>query len=375
MQIDLKRVEGSGSKYFRGFYHLPERVHKGNDKWVPWFIADMKELVDRKHPLFEHTAGEFYVAIRGDEVVGRIFVFENGRYNETHGMHSAHFYFFDSVEDSEVAGCLFQAAHGWAKKRGLEILFGPMGLGGVTGGGLLIQGYEHRAAMTMMMYNLPYYRGLIEDFGFVKYLDNFSFYLPTAARLPAELKGAVEELRRQGKYSVLEFRSKKDLARVADEVGEVFVKTLGDHAGNYFLSDNELARLKKSLLRIANPELIKIIACEGRIVGFLLGYHDLSAAIQKSKGRVTPLSLYRLMREYKRSDWLLINGLGILPEHQGSGANLLLYDEVEKVVRTYTQFKHLEMVQIQETTAKMLSNVETLKGQTHKIHRMYQIRL
>jgi hypothetical protein len=373
--MDLKRVEGSKSPYFKGFFRLPSLLHAGNDQWVPWFLGDIRELVDRRHPLFEHTAGEFFVVTRRDEVVGRIFVFENGRYNQTHDMRSAHFYFFDSVDDREVAGTLFQAALDWAKKRNLELLFGPMGLGGVTGGGLLIQGYEHRAAMTMMMYNLPYYRSLVEGFGFTKYLDNFSFYLPTTARLPQEIKKTTDALLQKGMYKVLEFHSKAELAKVADDVGDVFIETLGHHPGNYLLSENELARLKRSLLRIANPELIKVITHAGKVVGFLLGYHDLSAAIQKSRGRLNPLTLYRLLREYKRTDWLLINGLGILPEHQGSGANLLLYAEVEKVVRKYTQFKHLEMVQIQETTAKMLSNVETLKGKTRKVHRMYQMPL
>jgi hypothetical protein len=375
MQVDVKRVEGSKGKDFKRFYLLPSRIHEGNDCWVPWFLGDMKELVDKKHPLFEHTTGEFLVATRDDRVLGRIFVFENGRYNQTHKMKSAHFYFFDSLDDREVSDRLLQAAVDWAKGRKLELLFGPMGLGGVTGGGLLIEGHEHRAAMTMMMYNHPYYQKLIEDFGFEKYIDNYSFYLPTTARLPADFKEPVDAILREGKYRVLEFRSKKDLAKVADEVGEVFIKTLGDHAGNYFLSEKEVGRLKKNLIQIANPELIKVIAHEQKVVGFLLGFHDLSAAIQKSKGRLNPLSMYRLMREYKKSDWLLINGLGILPEHQGSGANLLLYAEVENVVRTYAQFKHLEMVQIQETTAKMLSNVETLHGETHKIHRMYRMPL
>jgi len=375
MQIDVKRVEGSKSKYFKDFYLLPSLVHAGNDNWVPWFVGDMKELVDKKHPLFEHTSGEFLVATRDDKVVGRIFVFENARYNQTHEMKSAHFYFFDSVDSREVADRLLQAAVDWAKGRSLELLFGPMGLGGVTGGGLLIEGYEHRAAMTMMMYNQPYYRKLIEEFGFAKYIDNYSFYLPTTARLPSALREPADALLREGKFRVLEFRSKREFAKVADDVGDVFIATLGDHAGNYFLSEGELARLKKSLIRVANPELIKVIAYEQKVVGFLLCFHDLSAAIQKSKGRLNPLSMYRLMREYKKSDWLLINGLGILPEHQGSGANMLLYAEVENVIRKYTQFKHLEMVQIQETTAKMLSNVETLKGKTHKIHRMYQMQL
>jgi hypothetical protein len=375
MRVDVKRVEGSKSKYFDRFYLLPSRIHGGNENWVPWFRGDIKELVDKKHPLFEHTSGEFLVATRNDRVLGRIFVFENGRYNETHDMKSAHFYFFDSVDDREVADRLLQAAVDWAKGRDLELLLGPMGLGGVTGGGLLIEGYEHRAAMTMMMYNPPYYRKLIEDFGFEKYIDNYSFYLPAMARLPSDLREPVDALLRKGKYRILEFPSKKDLAKVADEVGEVFIATLGDHAGNYVLSEKEVARLKKNLIQLANPELIKVVAHEQKVVGFLLGFHDLSAAIQKSKGRLNPLSLYRLMREYKKSDWLLINGLGILPEHQGSGANLLLYAEVENILLKYTQFKHIEMVQIQETTAKMLSNVETLRGESRKIHRMYQMPL
>jgi hypothetical protein len=185
----------------------------------------------------------------------------------------------------------------------------------------------------------------------------------------------VDALLQEGKFRVLEFHSKKELAKVADDVGDLFIATLGDHAGNYFLSEKEVARLKKNLIQIANPELIKVIAHEQKVIGFLLGFHDLSAAIQKSKGRLNPLSMYRLMREYKKSDWLLINGLGILPEYQGSGANLLLYAEVENALLKYTQFKHLEMVQIQETTAKMLSNIKTLEGKTHKIHRMYQLPL
>ena len=375
MQVDVKRVEGSKSKYFNGFYLLPSWIHAGNENWVPWFLGDIKELVDKKHPLFEHTSGEFLVATRDDKVVGRLFVFENARYNQTHEMKSAHFYFFDSVDDREVADRLFQAAVDWAKGRNLELLFGPMGLGGVTGGGLLIEGFKHRAAMTMMMYNQPYYRRLIEDFGFEKYIDNYSFYLPATARLPSDLREPVDALLQEGKFRVLEFSSKKELAKVADDVGDLFIATLGDHAGNYFLSEKEVARLKKNLIQIANPELIKVIAHEQKVIGFLLGFHDLSAAIQKSKGRLNPLSMYRLMREYKKSDWLLINGLGILPEYQGSGANLLLYAEVENALLKYTQFKHLEMVQIQETTAKMLSNIKTLEGKTHKIHRMYQLPL
>ena len=79
-----------------------------------------------------------------------------------------------------------------------------------------------------------------------------------------------------------------------------------------------------------------------------------------------------LLREYKKTDWILINGTGILPDFQGTGANTLLYAEVEKTIRQYPQLMYFEMVQIQGTTAKMISNVKTMEGRIHKTHRIYQ---
>nr|NIW00352.1 GNAT family N-acetyltransferase [Candidatus Saccharibacteria bacterium] len=173
---------------------------------------------------------------------------------------------------------------------------------------------------------------------------------------------------------VLEFKSKKQLLEIADDIVFVFAQTLSDHAGNYELSANELAFLKNSLVQIADPRLIKIITYKDKVIGFLFGFHDLSAAMQRAGGKLNLWSTFRLLREYKKADRILINGMGILPDFQGTGANTLLYAEIEKTIRQYTQFKHLEMVQIQETTAKMLSNVETLEGEILKTHRVYQLK-
>ncbi|MGD2188123.1 MAG: hypothetical protein PVI71_18475 [Desulfobacterales bacterium] len=373
--IDIKKVEKSQSAYGLGFIELPFAIYHDNENWIPWFNKDIKAFIDGNHPLFEHSSGDFYVALKNGETVGRIFVFENSRYNQTHSMNSAHFYFVDFIDDHEVVEKLFETAVDWAKARKLDSVMGPMGIGGVTGVGLLVDGFGHRAAMTMMMYNHAYYLQQIEAFGFSKFIDNFSFYLPTTATLPDILVRSAEDLLKKGECKVLQFKTKKQLLEIADDIVEVFTQTLGDHVGNYELSDNELAYLKTSLVRIADPRLIKIITFKDKVIGFLFGFHDLSAAMQKNKGKFNLLSTFRLLREYKRADWILINGLGILPEYQGTGANTVLYAEIEKTIRKYPQFQHLEMVQIQETTAKMLSNVKTLEGRIHKTHRIYQYTL
>ena len=374
-QIDIKKVENSQSIYCQGFIELPFALYRDNKNWIPWFNREIKAFIDRRHPLFEHSTGEFYLALKEGETVGRIFVFENSRYNQTHSMNSAQFYFVDFIDDHEVVDRLFETAVDWAKTRNLDSLMGPMGLGGVTGVGLLVDGFEHRAAMTMMMYNHAYYPQRLEAFGFSKFIDNFSFHLPTTATLPDIIAQSAEELLKKGECKVLQFRFKKQLLEIADDIVDVFTETLSDHVGNYELSANELAYLKKRLVDIADPKLIKIITFKDKVIGFLFGFHDLSAAMQKARGKFNPLSIFRLWREYKKADWILINGLGILPEYQGTGANTVLYAEIEKTIRAYPQFQHLEMVQIQETTAKMLSNVKTLQGNIHKTHRVYEVKL
>jgi len=373
--IEIKYVSSSNSKEFSDFFELPFSIFNGNKCWVPWFMGDMKNFVDRKHPVFEHTAGEFIVAYKNGIPSGRIFVFENGGYNRTHKKNSAYFFFCDFIDDQDVVDNLMGEAANWSKNRNLDSLIGPIGFGGVSGCGFLIQGFERKAAMTMMIYNHPYYIEKIEKFGFVKYLDNYSYYLPTSAELPEVIKDAAEKMMKKEGFSILKARSKKELAKYAPDIVCVFIKTLSDHAGNYQLTHKEIDHVVKDLLTVAKPELMKVVLHKGKVVGFLLGFCDLTRAIQKSMGKINPLSIFRLLREYKKTDTILINGMGILPEFQGIGANMLLYAEMERTIRDNPQFKHLEMVQIQEVTAKMLSNVNTLRGEVAKIHRMYEYKL
>ncbi|HDP79204.1 MAG TPA: hypothetical protein ENN21_00005 [Spirochaetes bacterium] len=371
-RIDIHPVENSKSAYYNDFLNLPFHIYDGSECWVPWINKDMADFVDRRHPIFEHSNGAFLVARKNGRPVGRIFVFRNGRYNRTHKMEYAHYYFMDFYDDPEVSANLAQAALDWARKNGLKKLLGPMGFGGVTGGGTLIEGFDQRAAMTMMTYNHRYYGKHMEALGFEKYVDNYSFYLPTSAQLPGALREAADNVMNKNGFRVLDLKSKSDLKAVAGEVVYVFMRTLSDHVGNYVLTDNEISYLVRSLVQVADPKLFKIIAFKEKIIGFLFGFHDLSAALIKNRGKLNPLGIYRLLREYKKSDWLLVNGMGILPEYQGTGANAMLYAELEKTIRTHPKFKHLEMVQIAENTVKMLSNVKTLMGKTHKIHRIYQ---
>jgi hypothetical protein len=79
--------------------------------WVPPLRRDVDTVLSRtKNPFFEHAEAEYFLAERGDRVVGRIAAIANRLHNETHGDRVGFFGFFESENDSAVADALFDAA-------------------------------------------------------------------------------------------------------------------------------------------------------------------------------------------------------------------------------------------------------------------------
>jgi hypothetical protein len=356
----------------REFIDFPKRLYRGCPQWVPWFDLDMRALLRRRHPFFLQAQGEFYLAREGSRTLGRICVVKNPSYIAQHRTACAHFYFFDVEEDPEAAEALLGRCLDWARGQGLELLRGPMLLGGVSGSGILFEGFEHGAAMTMMPYNYPYYPRLLEGLGFRKHVDLFSMNLPPDTfRLPERIRAAAEQVLARGRFRVMRFRNKRALKSVAKPIADLYNQTLADHLEDYPLSEAELEQVTKDLLLIADPRLIKILTYDGKIVGFLFAFHDLSPALRKNNGRLGPLKLLRLLAAMRSHDSLLVNGAGILPKYQRLGGNALLYYELEKTAggRIY---RHAELTQISERTELMLRDVQTLGCRIYKRHRIYE---
>ena len=306
--------------------------------------------------------------------MGRIAVFENTRYNEQHDLRSAHFYFLDFEEQSEVPGALLSAAMEWARKRDLDQLIGPLCFGGSTGGGILIKGFEHRAAMTMMAYNFRYYKKMLEASGLRKKLDLHSAYLEAERfELPERVRVVAERVLKRGRFKVLKFTGRRDLKKIAFRIGQIYNEALGDHVEAYPLSNSDIRKMARDLTLVADPSLIKVLAYKDDVAGFLFAFPDLSAAIQRARGRLTPGALIRLFREFKQTEWLIVNGAGILPRYQRLGGNAILYYELEKTVRSRDrQFRHVDLTQVAESTGLMLDDIKTLGGNIYKTHRIFQ---
>lgn len=359
-------------KEFVNFQYV---LYENCPQFVPPFRSDIFMMMNKKkHPFYDHSDSDFFIAKRDGKVVGKISALENKPFNEYHKTKDSEFYLFDCIDDQEVANALFDKVAEWSRKRGLNRIVGPKGYGPLDGYGIQVEGFEHRQMMNMMNYNYPYYQKLAETYGFEKEVDFVSSFLaPQGYVLPEKIIKAVEIVKKRGKLKVMDFHNKKQIMEIKYKLKDAYNRAFVHNWEYYPLSDRELDYAVDNAIQFVIPELLKLIQNDrGEVVGFVLPFPDASAAMQKNKGRLGPIGILRLLWELKTTQWLDFNGIGILPEYQGMGGNALVMDSLLRAAQANKRYINSELTQVAETAFQMRKDLENLGVKYYKNHRVYK---
>ena len=371
--MNIRLLDTENRSDVRQFIQFPFDLYRENDFWVPPLLQEIKTSLDReKNPFFEHSEADFFLAESGDNVLGRIAVLNNTPYNRLNSEKTGFFYYFESVDNPEISRALFQAAEDWAEGRGLTEIYGPKGMLQGDGIGVLVKGFDHLPAMGIP-YNYPYYDRLIRDAGFSKKSDYYSGYLSSEARVPDRIISIANKVRERRGFWVRKFSTKEELLAVAPEIRKVYNASFSGEGFNP-ITEEEMESIASRILSIADPRLIKLVYKDQQLVGFLFAYPNIGQGLQKARGRLFPLGWFHLWRASRTTPYLDANGIGILPEHQGVGANAVLYQELEKTFREF-DFEHVETVQVREDNRESLGENSALNVAWYKTHRVYTKKL
>ena len=353
------------------FLRLPFSIYRDIPQWVPPLQMDERlRLSPQRFPFYKHSQASFFLACEGTRAIGRLAVLDNRRYNEFNKTKTAFFYLFECENNQEAASALSNAGFEWARARGLENIIGPKGFTPLDGFGLLVKGFEHRPAFGLP-YNPAYYVDLIEAQGFVKDGESVSGYLGTNLRFPPRIHDIADKIAQRRGLRILRCTTRNDLRALVTHLKELYNDSLGGTAGTVPLTDEEVDTMANQLIWLADPKLVKLVMKDNKAVGFLLAYPDISAALQKTRGRLFPFGWLTLLRELRRTDWININGAGLLPEYRGSGGTAILYSEMFKSVSENPRYRHAEVVQIGVENENMQHEMENFGVDFYKMHRTY----
>jgi hypothetical protein len=378
--MNIVEVDTRSRRQVRAFLDLPFRLYRDTPQWVPPLDIDARLMLDRRrHPFYKHSEAAFFLALdHAGQAIGRVAALENRNYNAYNRACSAFFYLFECVNDLSVSQGLLEAACRWAAHRGLNHIFGPKGFTPFDGFGVLVKGFEHRPAFGLP-YTLPYYPALLEAAGFTTLGDWVSGYLDGSAQLPERIHELAERLMQRRGLRVVRCETRADLrTKIIPYLHELYNLALVGTDGAIPLTEDDIRGLTDQMLWFAEPRLIKILVKSAEApgqpdepVGFLLAYPDVSAAVQRIRGRVLPFGWIQLLLERRRTDWVNVNGAGIIERYRGLGGTGLLFSEMAKSVKA-GGYRHADLVQVSTENDRMQRELRGLGIEFYKVHRMYQ---
>jgi hypothetical protein len=380
--MNIIQVDLGNRKQVSDFLRLPFSIYREIPQWVPPLQMDERRRLDPKRfPFYSHSQAQFLLAYDGTRPVGRLAILDNRRFNEFNRTRTAFFYLFECENRHEVAAALFKCGFEWARSRGLETINGPIGFTPLDGLGLLVKGFEHRPAFGLP-YNPAYYVDLIEAEGFSNDHDIVSGYLNSDSPFPPRIHDLAGRLAQRRGLHILRCNTRGDLRKLVPYLKELYNSSLDSGDITMPLSDEEVDAMASQLIWLADPKLVKLVMKVGdppqgneKAVGFLIAYPDISAALQRTGGRLFPFGWLTLLLELHRTDWININGAALLPEYRGSGGTAILYSEMFKSVTENPRYRHVDVVQIGVENENMQRELENFGIDFYKIHRLYTKRL
>lgn len=367
--VEVHPVRSRAEK--RLFLTFPWRIYAGDPLWVPPLLSErMKTLDPARGAFFKRGAAELFIARRAGKPVGTICAAEDRALNERTGSRECMFGFLECV-DEETAHALLDHAAQWARARGLERLVGPFNLDYEDAYGILVEGRD-RPPVMLCGHTPASYQGFLENEGFTPVrADNLAFEISLDANSPALQRSAVlaERIRQKGWIRI----RTPDMSRWTEEV-DVVVELLNKALAH--LSDfrpwerDAVQALFEPFKSIADPELILFAEIEGKTVGWFPGVANVNEVLIHLNGLRYPWDYARALRWMRHKPRCLsVKSVLILPEYWGSGAALLLIDEMAKRARA----RGFQWIDLSLTSADNPYTPELAERMGARIYKRYRV--
>ena len=331
--LTVERV--TTKKQQREFLKFPLDLYRDNKNFVPPLWSDEKKIFRTDYIYYDTCEAVYFNAYDDGKIVGRISGILQKASNLKTGERRVRFTRFDAVNDKEVAHALFDAVENWAREKGMDTVCGPLGFSDLEREGLLIEGFDELATFEEQ-YNADYYGSLIEDCGYIKEVDWVESKLYPPKEKDAELEKMSEfVMKRYGLRFGTAKNTNEFLKKYKDGFFDLLDEAYVDIYGTVPFTEN----MKKMM--IANFKLIidmrfvtVILDKDDKVVCLGICFPSIAKAVQKSKGKLTPAALVRLLKAIKKPRVIDLGLIAVSPEYLNKGVSTVIMPKLYDMLKT-----------------------------------------
>ncbi|MDG2514351.1 N-acetyltransferase [Sphingobium yanoikuyae] len=378
---DLLITPVSSKADLKAFVDLPWRLYANDPNWVPPLKSEVYGLLTPgKNPFFDHAEAQYFLARRGNKVVGRISAHfdklalaqpvEQGM-----GPGTGNFGLFEA-EDAETGAALIAAAEGWLKAKGMTRVLGPISLSIWEEPGLLIQGHDHPPTV-MMGHNSAAYQPMVEGAGYQPVKQLKTYELDITKNFPPLIERIVASGEKSARITIRKVDKSK-----FDQEAAIILGILNDAWGKNWgfvpITDAEVAFTGKKLKPLVFEDLIMIAELEGEPVAFMMTLPDLNEALKPLNGSLFPFGWIKLLRWLRKPQvrTMRVPLMGVVQRLQSTRmASQLAFMMIEYIRRNalaYYSATRGEIGWVLDDNQGMNAIADAIESRVNKIYQVYE---
>ena len=368
----LEIIEVKTKKQRREFVNYPLRLYKGNPWFVPPLYGDELKIFTPKNVYYKTCLSSFFLAVRDGKTVGRIQGIVQKQYNEIHGTTQARFTRFDCEDNIETAKALFAAVEAWAKAQGMTEMVGPLGYSDLEREGLLIEGFDYLATFEEQ-YNYEYYENLVESYGFVKDVDWVESRLFSTPQQDERLKKIFDRsLQKYNLHMAGEKLNKRQfIKKYADGIFACIDECYKDLYGVVPFTPEMMKQMVDQFMLVINRKFIVAVCDENeKVVAFGFCIPGIGKAVQKSGGKLTLPTIFKLLRAINNPTSVDLALVGVLPQYRNSGLTAFAITMLQDILSS-GRVEYLETNLNLETNGNIQAQWKHFNSIQHKRRRSY----
>lgn len=369
MEIEIKRVITSHD--LKKFIAFPYKLYANNKYWCPPLRFDERNTLRKdKNTAFDFCEAEYWLAYKGNEIVGRIAGIINHMGNERWNEKLIRFGWIDFIDDLNVSQRLIETIEKWGKEKGMTGVHGPLGFSDMDNEGMLIKGFDEVHIMSSI-YNYPYYPVHMEKLGFGKAADWVQWEFGVAPTIPDKVERLSQLVQEKYHLRLLKAKKTKDLLPYAKKMFSMLNVAFAELYGFTSLTEKQIDSYIKQYFGFIRPEFVSFVLDQNDdMVGFGVSMPSLTKALQKCNGKLFPFGFIYILRALKKNDTIDMYLNAVRPDYHGKGINALYYNELHKAYIKAGIKKAVTSPQL-EDNAKALTIWKNFNGRQHMTRRCW----
>ena len=358
-------------KQLKAFINFPYHLYRGNEYYVPQLKKDIADTFNKnKNPALEFCEVKYWLAYKGEKVVGRIAGIINHAYIEKWNNKYMRFGWMDFEDDEEITKTLLNQVEIWAKEKGLMAVHGPLGFTNFDYAGFLTEGFDQLGTFATI-YNYPYYPKFMEKAGYSKDADWLEYKIKLPETMPEKLEKIAAIVQKRYRLSVVKATTTNEIILYANDIFRLINSAYCGLYGMVALNEKQIGYNTKKYLSFIRPDFVSLVLDKnGELAALGITMPSLSHALQKASGKLYPFGFIHLLKAFKKNNLADLALVAVRKDLQGKGVNAILMNELTRLyIKNGIQYAESNP-ELEENT-KVQSIWEYYDAVQHKRRRCY----